>query len=661
MIQLNPLFQDHAVFQQKMPIPVWGKAAPGHRLKADLSGNTAFTKVSVSGSFMLRLPPVPAGGPYVLTIADLDSGEKTELQDIMVGEVWIASGQSNMEYSLSGKGFARLAAGNGVPLAERQMNEFISSLNETGKFRFIIVPRNASGCPEETFSGSWRIVSAESAAVLSAAAAWFGKYIQEKLDVPVGVIHCAWGGSMVRGWTSRAGLLSNPDSAYLVNRRDAEILKGDLWDERKASQQPVPVPREFADPGNKGVEWGWAENDFDDSGWVDFSVPGSWVHQKYSGNGAVWIRKTVEIPAHWAGKDLSLELGSIDKMDISYFNGAMIGQSGKEFDASFWNKLRSYPIPGNLVKPGKNTVSVRAYSFIEDGAFNGIPDRYYLLEPLSGERIGLAGNWKFRAELDLGVTKRPPQRLGPCNIHTPSILFDGMINAVKRYAIRGAIWYHGSSDANTLSDALAYRKNLVAMIRDWRYAWEQGDFPFIQTQLANFELGRKVDYDPESSWAVLRDNQRRVCEDLPGVYMASAVDVGETKDIHPQDKKSVGFRLALCALNKVYRQQEHAPEGPRFAGFSQEGNAIRVKFRYADGLTLKEDRPQSFYLAGENKQFYPAELVRIEGDTVLLTSGKVETPCAVRYAWAGDPENTLYNGNGLPASPFRTDDWEINN
>lgn len=660
MLTLNPLFQDHAVFQQKMPIPVWGKAEPGHRLKADLSGTTAFTRVAASGSFKLRLPPMTAGGPFIFTISDLESGEQITFQDVMVGEVWLASGQSNMEYPLSGKGFSRPSAGDETPLSEIQMQEYISTIPEGGKFRFITIPRVASGCPEETFTGNWRVVTPESAGDLSAAAAWFGKYIQEKLDVPVGVIHCSWGGSRAIGWIGRAGLFSEPETVHFVNQRDAELAKADLWDERKASQQPIPIPREFIDPGNRGVGWGWAATDFNDSGWVDFTVPGSWVHQKYSGNGAVWIRKTVELPAHWTGKNLSLELGPVDKMDISYFNGTEIGRSGKELDPSFWNKRRSYPIPANLVKPGKNTVAIRAYSYIDDGTFSGTGDLYYLLEPESGERIELGGSWKFQSEYNMGITKRPAQRLGPCNIYTPSILFEGMINPIKTYGIRGVIWYQGESDTGTLAEALAYRKKLAAMIRDWRYAWEQGDFPFIQMQLAGYNLGSQSEYDPESWWSVLSDNQRRICEDLPGVYMASAVDIGEAKDIHPQNKKTAGYRLALCALNNVYRIREKAPEGPRFAGCVQEGNSIRVRFRYADGLTLKEDLPRSFYIAGDDHHFYPADKVRIEGDTLLLSSEKVEIPCAVRYAWSGFPSNTLYNGDGLPASPFRSDDWEIN-
>ena len=659
MISLHPLFQDHAVLQREHWNPVWGNAGPRHRLKAEFAGKTAYSKASCSGTFKFRLPPVPAGGPFTLTVTDLDSGESISINDILVGEVWLASGQSNMEYILSGKGVSRPTAGEGIPLSEIQCQEYISSIKNDGKFRILTIPHNASCCSEEIFTGKWKNITAENAPDVSAIAAWFGGIIQDRLELPVGIIVSAWGGTPVKAWTSRAGLLSNPETENLVRCADLELGKADLWDEREASKKRAPIPEEFADSGNKGIDWGWANPDFDDSEWNLFPIPGSWIQQKAAGNGSVWFRKEITLPEDWTGKDLSLELGPVDKMDITYFNGVEIGRTGKGLDGSFWNLPRSYTVPGNLVKAGKNTLAIRAYSYMHDGAFNGKPEHYYLKESVSGEQLNIAGEWKIHSERDMGITKLPPQRIGPDNVYTPSILFDGMINPLKTYGIRGAIWYQGENNTSSITDALAYRKELAAMIRDWRYQWEQGNFPFLVMQLANYDLGKKAAYKGDSSWAVLRDQQRAVCNDLPEVYMASAVDIGEAKDIHPQNKKSAGERMAYCALHHVYRCSDIVPEGPRFAGYSQEDNAIHVTFQYADGLTLKEELPQSFYLAGADKVFYPADQIRLEGNTLVLSSGKVKEPCAVRYAWSGDPENTLYNGAGLPASPFRTDDWEI--
>ncbi|MBQ7402813.1 MAG: hypothetical protein IJW05_05185 [Lentisphaeria bacterium] len=658
MISLCAPFSDHAVLQQNKWNPVWGKASPGNRLKAVIAGTESFTKTTSAGTFRFFLPPLPAGGPYTLTITDLDSGENVSINDILAGEVWLASGQSNMEYTLGAKGICRANNESGTPLSEIQKQEFIDSLKTCDRFRILTVARNASGLLEEHISGEWKEVTPETAPSFSAIAAWFGKILREKLNVPVGIIVSSWGGSTVKAWTSRAGLLSNPETAFLANQTASELGKEDLWDERESSKQPVPIPQEFIDPGNKGVEWGWAEPEFDDSAWELFDIPGSWIQQKRAGNGAVWFRKEFLIPEQWAGKDLMLRMGPIDKQDVVYFNGKEIGRSGKDLDASFWNQPRNYPVPGNLVKAGKNIIAIRAYSFISDGALNGTPDLYFLSGPDPEKRVELAGNWKFTSELDLGITERPPQRLGPGNILTPSILYNAMIHPIKTYGIRGVIWYQGESNATTLADSLAYRKKLAAMIRDWRYQWEQGDFPFLQMQLANYDLGAKAAYKEDSLWAILRDQQRRICDDLPSVFMASAVGIGEMKDIHPQDKKSAGTRMALCALGQVY-QQDLLPEGPRFTECIPEGNNLRVTFRFAEGLTLDREKEQSFYLAGADKIFYPAENIRIDGSSLILSSGKVASPRAVRYAWSGEPENTLFNGAGLPAAPFRSDDWDF--
>ena len=234
-----------------------------------------------------------------------------------------------------------------------------------------------------------------------------------------------------------------------------------------------------------------------------------------------------------------------------------------------------------------------------------------------------------------------------------------MIRPLLPFAIRGAIWYQGESNAHSVFDSLAYERKLSTMIRDWRYHWGQGDFPFIQVQLANYSPGIDPEFVRDSRWAVLRESQRLVCENLPQVSMCTAVDIGELTDIHPQDKKTVGFRMAANALHHVYGDESIVPFGPLYQSYAVEGNSIRITFRYTEGMKIREDLPQSFYVAGKDRVFHPATAVKVEGNSILVSSEKVSNPYAVRYGWSDAAISTVYNAAGLPASPFRTDDWNL--
>ena len=661
MITLNPLFRDGAVFQQKKMIPVWGTATAGNRLKAVFAGVEANTKTASGGKFMFRLPPVNAGGPFVLKITDLDSGESVEIKDILVGEVWLASGQSNMEYALGSDLVQNPDEKFHSPECVNRVQEieYCDTIKTPSGIRFITVEKNASGLEEESFKGEWKYMNRENAPQASAVAAWFARFVQQKLNVPIGLVIAPWGGTIAEAWTSRAGLLSNPETAPMVADVDNVLNDESCWNRPK--DITVQLPSEAClDPGNEGFGKGWADPGFDDSAWKKMRVPGSWIIQKISGNGALWVRQEIEIPSAWTGKDLVLNMGGIDKQDTTYFNGVKIGGMGEGADSSCWNKPRKYKISADLVKPGKNILAVRAYSFMYDGAFLGMKPSYFIQPENSEEKIFIFGEWKANAELDLGVLTPATSLPGPGNANTPGILFNGMIRPLIPFAIRGVIWYQGESNAHSVSQSLSYEDKLSTMIRDWRYQWGQGDFPFIQVQLANYSPNFDPEYFADSRWAVLRDAQRKVCEKLSGVSMCSAVDAGDLIDIHPQDKKTVGFRMAENALHHVYGQENIVPFGPLYQSCSVEGNCIRIKFKYTDGMYLKEDLPQSFYIAGKEKEFFPATMVKVEGNSVLVSSEKVPSPYAVRYGWSDAIISTLYNAAGLPASSFRTDNWDFN-
>ena len=651
-MQLNSLFQDGAVLQREMFIPVWGDTAANSEIEAEMNGVKAYSRSSNTGYFMLRLPPQQAGGPYTLTVKNKTNGETVVVGDVMVGEVWLASGQSNMEYLL-GSDWAVAVPGN-QPKEEmvnaQQLEEFQKGATDGDQFRFFMVGKDATAVPKDSAVGKWQHYKPRTCAEACAVGSWFGRKLREKLNVPVGIIASSWGGTIATAWTSRAGLLSNPVTEALPDYLASNLAVEKNWTESDEAAQLAKIT--IKDPGNKGFGMGYASPACDDSKWLEMNIPGSWIRQGIAGNGSVWVRRKVFLPDEWAGKDVILHTGGIDKQDTSYFNGVEIGRTGKDFETDCWDTPREYRIPGSLVNAGANTIAIRAYSFLYEGCFWGAEDAYYLSLADTGDRIELAGKWKAKVELDIGMRNNGVcvTAFGPSNPNTPSILFDGMIRPLLPYGIRGAIWYQGESDADNLKDSQAYFEKLRTMIEDWRYHWEEGPFPFIQTELANFR--EKATFDKFSTWAVLRNVQRSLCDAMKNVYIASAIDIGEEIDIHPQNKKDVGFRLAYTALHNVYHLKDVVPEGPRFRSAVREGNAVRIFFDYADGLKVLENAERSFCVSDATGAYAQADSVVVEGSTILVSAKDIKFPNGVKYAWSDNPDSVIYNGAGLPASTF---------
>ena len=657
-MKLASIFTDHAVLQRNMYLPVWGTTArPGAIVHAELAGSKATVMSSADCEFLLRLPPLDAGGPYTLRV--WTDGEEVVRKDIMIGEVWLASGQSNMDYLLS----SDWSVEKELPEKDRtrtvnleQAREF--QVRDASRVRGIFIPRCASGCNEKSVPSEWKCMTKEEAQSMTAVGMWFAKFLEENLDVTIGIIGCAWGGTGVEAWTSRSGLMSDPKSRFWMEYNDAVFYREENWKNDPLSSY------EKADPGNKGFDWGWAAPGFDDSDWKIMHVPGSWIQQKLAGNGAFWVRCRVDIPEEWVGQELTLHLGGIDKTDITYFNEVEVGRTGQGSDTKYWNRPRIYKIPADQVKAGQAVIAIRAYSFLFDGSLNSHRKSYYLELGETGKSILLPEEWRGNAEVDFGDLPRPPWMASECSFgcavkpgpnksNTPGILFHGMIRPLIPFGIRGVIWYQGEHNAKWASE---YRRSLALMIRDWRYHWAQGDFPFIQVQLAKYlGDGKPGPFDEGSAWALLREAQEGVCRDLPETYLVTALDIGETNDIHPQNKKDVGRRLAQSALYHVYRDSSVTPCGPVFEKSRVEGHRLRVMFRYGEGLHFQGGEPKGFFLAGRDGVFHPADEVRIDGDSLLLSSPEVEIPLAARYCWANDPDGNLRNKADLPAFPFRTE------
>ena len=663
-MRLNGLFQDGAVLQRDSVIPVWGREArPGARITAELAGKTVYSKVRPDGRFLLRLPPLPAGGPWVLTVSTPADGDSVTVRDILVGELWLASGQSNMEYEI-GSEWAPLrpprTRAEVQQVGRAQQKDFLEKVSGLDHFRYFKVEKCASGLPEDDISGQWCEVSGSAALNISAVAGWFGLKLRQNLGIPVGILVSAWSGSIVEAWTSRAGLKNNPDTTEMVSRLDELYSKAESWPaDGSLACDITSVFRRCSrtDPGNTGVSRGWANPGFDDSGWLDIEIPGSWIGQHLAGSGAVWIRREITIPEDWAGLDLVLETGGIDKHDITYFNGVEIGRTGCGFETGYCEQCRRYRIPARNVHSGRNILAIRAFSFLYDGAFGGSPEAWRISTPNPADRpIPLAGKWKFHCEFDWGiirVTEKDKIRpWGPGNPNTPGILFDSMIRPLIPMAFRGVIWYQGESNAHSGEDAGSYAGKLSALIHDWRFRWGQGNFPFIQTQLPEYTVPNAE--SAQLLWAVLREQQAEVCR-LPAVYMIPTLGLGDKKDIHPQNKRPIGIRLAELALHRIYGFGSICGNGPEPSSWSVDNSTVKLFFRHADGLYLKGTDFGCFCLAGPDNVFYEADEAAVSDNMLLLRSHRVAAPCQVRYAWKNDPDPVLFNAADWPAGPFRID------
>ncbi len=466
----------------------------------------------------------------------------------------------------------------------------------------------------------------------------------------------SWGGTIAEAWTSRDALISDKDFKKVVEEYEDELFNPDTHKKILEQQKEWREKYDIKDLKNQGEINGWHNLDLDDSGWGNMFLPGNWQSAGHNYSGIFWFRKEIRIPQDWKGKDLILSLGPTDKSDVTYFNGIKIGSITMEQRLDAWCTPRIYTIPEKLVNPGKNVISVRVFSNIYQGGFIGIPSQMKIF-PIDNENLAmpLAGIWKYRIEANFGFIPPQPTGIprGEGNPNSPYILFDNMIKPLSRYKICGVIWYQGESNAEK---AKQYQALFPLLIKSWRKTWKQGNFPFLYVQIANFMARKKEPSD--SYWAELREAQTMTLS-IPNTGMAVTIDIGEADNIHPHNKQDVGVRLSLIALAKIYNCKNLVYSGPVYKSMLIEKNKIRIKFDHtAGGLIIHGETLQGFSISGKDKNFVWAD-AHIEGNDVIVSSPKISKPVAVRYAWADNPECNLYNSSGLPASPFRTDNWEV--
>lgn len=620
-VTLPRLLSDGLIVQRDQPISIWGWASDESSVTVRLAEGKPVKVDVVDGQWQVDLPARRAGGPYVLQV----TGSNTvQVKDVWVGEVWIASGQSNMELPM-------------YRVRERFPDEF--TLGDYPKVRQFRVPKEYDyQTPREDLSGGeWVEVSQETLGQFSAVGYYFAKSLYQEFNVPVGIVLTAYGGATAEGWMSEQALKQYPHYHKLAKQlaNDKYLKKIQALD--KAANEAWYGKLDKTDRGlHGGLKW--YDPEFDFSNWPLFVVPGYWEDSKHKDlqdlDGVVWFNKSFDLPKSLTGRPAQLKLGRLVDADTVYVNGQKVGGITYQYPP------RRYDIPADVLREGRNTVSVRLVNNSGKGGF--VPDNPYLIR-IGNKDIDLTGEWHY--QIGTSMSPLPPSQFN--QYLNPLGFFNAMLAPLFNFEFKGVIWYQGESN---VSKAEEYADLFPAMIRDWRRHFNKGPFPFVFVQLANYL--EPVDKPVDSAWAAAREAQRGALQE-PNTAMAVAIDVGEWNDIHPLNKKAVGERLALAAGYLAYGDKNAPYSGPHPGAVKRAGSDVIVAFDHvAEGLVVKGDSLGGFAIAGSDKRFVWAD-AKVKGNTVVLSSDKVKNPVYVRYAWADNPvQANLYNSADLPAVPF---------
>ena len=614
---VSPIFSDNMVLQRGKTNTIWGWSEPGDTVQVEIAGKTASGVAAADRRWQVRIQTPRAGGPYTITI----KGHQTlELHNVLVGDVWLCGGQSNMQVSL---------------LRARDGEDEVKAANYP-EIRFFTIAAHPAYHHTDVVDGGWKVVSPETADKVSAVAYYFARKVQQEIHVPIGLVVDALGGTPAEAWTSATALRP---------LKDFDIPLAELG---RLAATGAPEYGNYImhwyDQYDIGLKGNWAAPDLDDSTWKAVDIPGGFAELGVPDTPAVaWFRKEIVLPDPLPAGRAQLFLGSIERMDTAYVNGTWVG-------ASAWvENPRVYFIPDNVLKPGRNIVAIRVLKTKPDGGFLSKPEDLHLT---LGDKTStpLAGKWKGQLSADA----RPPHPM-PIGYENwpvmPSVLYEGMLAPLAPLSITGALWYQGEQNSER---GFQYRRILPAMIADWRKLFGQGDFPFYIVSLPAFK--HRSETPTDDAWAETRESQAITAASVPNSCLAVTIDTGDADNIHPRDKRPVGDRLALCALAKHYGKKV-VYSGPTLASVERRSGSIRLHFAHTDGgLVAKGDKLQEFAIAGEDRKWYWAD-AHIQGNTVVVSSPSVPNPKEVRYTWQSNPAATLFNGAGLPAGPFRTDSW----
>lgn len=617
VVKLPRIFSDNMVLQANQPVHVWGWADQKETVTLSFNGKTAKTKADHSGKWSLTLPSFSYGGPYTMEIR----GKKNEilLHNILIGEVWVCSGQSNMEF--------RVKEGNNATM-EIQNADY-------PQIRFFTVQKEMSTTPLEDVQGTWQVCSPETVGECTAVGYFYGRELFKRLNVPIGLINSSWGGTDVETWISPEKFSALPEHY----KKRYQGLKIDDMQQFIAENQDKRAAFIRAMNEKKELDEQWFAPSQDLSGWEKATIPCAFSRMGLENlDGIVWFTYTFTLPEDCVNKAAELSLGAIDDEDITWVNGVRIGQTNG------YATKRFYQIPTGILAQN-NRLTIRVTDSSNEGGINGLEEELFLkvgdkIIPLEKE------NWQYKIAVDsraFNYVSAGPNML-------PSLLYNAMIHPIIGYPLKGTIWYQGE---NNDSRAYDYRTLFPTLIKDWRAKWGS-EFPFYWVQLANFKAKDGVPVDSE--WAELREAQTMTLA-LPSTGQAVITDIGETNDIHPRNKQDVGLRLALISLNKTYGYKDQVYSGPTFQNMEIKGDKAIITFDHIDGglkTTSKYGYVEGFAIAGADGKFVWAKAF-IDGDKVIVYHENISSPALVRYAWSNNPDVNLYNGEGLPAVPFRTD------
>jgi len=612
-IKLPTLVSDGMVLQRNQKLNIWGKADANEKVEVKFLNKNYKTSADQNGNWKIVLPEQKAGGPYTMTINEII------LKDILIGDVYLASGQSNMELPMR-----RL-----TPL---YADEIKNADNQN--IRFFTVPQkyNFKSPQSELDGGKWEATNPQTILNFSGVAYFFAKELSEKSKVAVGIIHASLGGSPIQAWMDENSLKKYPE--YLDEAKKWQ--NDDLIKSTEAGEQALSKAwYTELDRSDIGLNQHWEKFDLNDSDWKTMQIPGSWEDKEGSFDGSVWFRKEINLNKNQAGKAAFLNLGRIKDADVTYINGTKVGNVTYEYPP------RWYDVPAGILKEGKNVIAVRITNGSGKGQF--IADKPYYLE-IDGKKIDLKTEWKYK--IGSKMEKMAP---GTTFIRwKPTGLYNAMINPLINYNIKGALWYQGESNTGKPKE---YGDLLTTMIADWRSKWNQKDLPFFTVQLANF-MEPKTE-PVESNWAELRDQQRQVSLKVQNTGLAVIIDIGEWNDIHPLNKKTVGYRLALQAL-KVADKKDIIADGPVYQSMKTDGNKIILSFKNGTDDFENVSELKGFAIKNSDGKWFWAT-AKIEGEKIIVWNDSVKNPVAVRYDWADNPDGNLKNKTGLPASPFTTE------
>lgn len=622
--QIKPakIFSDHMVLQREIAIPVWGTAIPGQHIVVRLGSSEVSTITDANGDWMARLPRFSAGGPYNMLIKG--SAEKIKFENVLVGDVWFASGQSNMEHPIQGWEW--------IPHSAIYHSSAEIEDSNYPDIRLFLVPKYPSPIEQKDLqTGKWEVASPKSVAGFSSIAWFFGKELHTKLKVPIGIINSSWGGTPIQTWLSRESLQSFKDSVAIsavpenFNFKEwSEKVMDSIEKNRLRRNQISYPPADLLDA--------ITNPDFDDSSWKSINL----LDQSNHFGNIVWLRKKIVVSPLFVRQQLELSMGFLNRQSQVFFNG-------KEIGYFLYPQPAKVEIPIELVYSGENILTIRLAQPFGVSQVFGSQEQFSISNSDHSFTRNLTKDWKVNDLLEKIIPMVESYQ------NSPAFLYNGMVAPLIQFGMKGFIWYQGESDAG---HPMLYEKMFQQLIIDWRKLWKQGNLPFLYFQTSNIELSHYADQKSDS-WCLLREAQQKALS-LPNTRMAVSVDIGDQYDVHPKNKQEFGHRLVLQALKIAYHQDVIA-EGPVYNSFKINGDTVIVQLNSKD-ITRKNENQHglcSLEICGKDGIYHAAKTY-LRTNKIYLFSEKVKNPVAVRYAWTNNPKCCLFNSAGLPLAPFRT-------